>query len=168
MNARLRSVLHLSAGLACLPGLAQAQADGLKHDPFVRPMLAARPASASPANAVNALLPELAWKPELAAVMLAGPKSAVSIDGTMVRIGEEINGHRLVEVHEQTAVFVKHGKKVTLSLRSLQRVPEPPPARKDESATPARPGAPPKQDSPPKSDDRATADRRDERKPDEK
>ena len=166
MSARLRRVLHRSAWLVCLPGLAQAQADGLKHDPFARPVLIPRPASAAPVpgDTVKAPVPEPVWKPELAAVMLAGPKSAVSIDGTIVRIGEEINGYRLVEVHEQTAVFVKNRKRVTLSLRGLQPVPESPPARKDESATLGHPGAPPNQGAPPKPGDRETTEPRDERR----
>lgn len=145
MSTRLLTVLSLSAMLLCLPGLAQAQPDGLKHDPFARPVLALRPASAAPVPA-STPVPEPVWKPELAAVMLAGPKSAVSIDGTIVRLGEEINGHRLVEVQEQAAIFVKNRKRVTLSLRGLQLVPEAPPVRKDENPTTVRPAAPPKPD----------------------
>jgi hypothetical protein len=79
--------------------------------------------------------------------MLAGPKSVVSIDGRIVRIGDEIDGHRLIEVHEQTAVFVRNRKKVTLTLRGTELVPGAAPATKDE---------------------RATAERREPRKPEEK
>lgn len=146
MTRRSRMLAHIAAGLACTPGFGWAQADALKHDPFARPVfLKAPPPAAQPQDHVGkAALPEPAWKPELAAVMVAGPKSAVSIDGAIVRIGEEINGHRLVEVHEQTAVFVKNRKRVTLSLRDMELVPAAPPARKDERATTARPDAPPK------------------------
>ena len=173
MTLRSRMLKHIAAGLACMPGFGWAQADALKHDPFARPALlkATPPPGAQSGDNVGVgkgALPEAAWKPELAAVMVAGPKSLVSIDGAIVRIGEEINGHRLVEVHEQTAVFVKNGKKVTLSLRGMQLAPEAPPARKDERAAPARPDAPAKQDAPPKPDDRGTAERRDERKAEEK
>lgn len=167
MTLRSRMLAHIAAGLACTPGFGWAQADALKHDPFARPaFLKATPPAAAQARdhagAGKGALPEPEWKPELAAVMVAGPKSVVSIDGAMVRIGEEINGHRLVEVHEQTAVFVKNRKRVTLSLRAMEPAPEAPPAKKDERATTARP------DAPPKPDDRGTAERRDERKPEEK
>ena len=162
MSARLRRILYFSAGLACLPGLAQAQADGLKHDPFVRPVLAPRPALAAPVpgNAVNAPVPEPAWKPELRAIMAAGPKSIVSVEGVLVRIGEQINGYRLVEVHEETAVFVNNKKRVTLSLPGIEplRVP-----RQDDRELPER------RESPPSQDDRGAAQRREDTgKPEDK
>lgn len=174
---RSRVLVYIAAGLACTPGFGWAQSDALKHDPFARPaFLKATPLTAAQARdnagVGKGALPEAAWQPELAAVMVAGPKSAVSIDGKIVRLGEEINGHRLVEVHEQTAVFVKDRKRVTLSLREMKLVPDGPPAKKDErGATVGRPDAPSKTerpDAPPKADDRGTAERRDERKPEEK
>lgn len=126
MSRRLLKVL-----LACWSGLAQAQTDGLKHDPFARPVLAPRSASALPANAGNAPVPEPAWKPELRAIMAAGPNSIVNVEGVVVRIGEQINGYRLVEVHEETAVFVNNKKRVTLSLRGIEPLPNPPPRQDD-------------------------------------
>jgi hypothetical protein len=147
MMLRSRMLAHIAAaGLVFAPGLGWTQAGALTHDPFARPaVLKAPPPSAQSRDnggAGKGTMSEPAWKPELAAVMVAGPKSAVSIDGKIVRIGEEIDGHRLVEVHEQSAVFVRNRKKVTLSLRGLQLVPGAPPA------TTARPDAPPKQDAP--------------------
>lgn len=182
MTLRSRLLVYMAAGLACTPGFGWAQADALKHDPFARPaFLKAMPPPAAQsrdnAGVGKGALPEPVWKPELAAVVVAGPKSMVSIDGTIVRIGEEINGYRLVEVHEQTAVFVKNRKRVILWLRGMQPAPEAAAARKDERATTARPDAPPKtgrpdalpkQDAPSKADDRGTAERRDERKREEK
>lgn len=164
MSARLRRVLHLSAGLACLPGLAQAQADGLKHDPFVRPVLAPRPASAAPgpATTVKAPVPEPVWKPELRGIMVAGPNSIVNVEGTLVRIGEEIYGYRLIEVHEETAVFVNNKKRVTLSLGGIEHLRNPPP-RQDDRGTNER------RDAPPGQDDRGVAQRRDDSsKPEDK
>jgi hypothetical protein len=172
---RSRVLVYLAAGLACTPGFVWAQADALQHDPFARPVLKAPPPPAQPRDNIGvakAALPEPVWKPELDAVIVAGPKSAVSINGTIVGIGEQINGHRLVEVHEQTAVFVKDRKRVTLSLRELQ-APAAVPARKDERDAAGRPDAPPKmaspetapkQDAPPKPVDRGSPERRDERK----
>ena len=178
MSARLViRILYLSAVLVSLPGLAQAQADGLKHDPFVRPMLAPRPASAAagPANTVNAPVPEPVWKPELRAIMMAGPKSIVNVEGTLVRIGEEIDGYRLVEVHEETAVFVNNGKRVTLSRRGIE--PLRPPGQDDRELRQRR-DLPPTQDvrgtnerrdAPPSQDDRGVAQRRDDSsKPEDK
>ena len=129
MSARLCRILHLSAGLLCLSGLAQVQADGLKHDPFARPVLAPRPMSATlvPANTIKAPVPESAWRPELRAILMAGPKSIVNVDGALVQIGELVNGYRLVEVHEETAVFIYNKKRVTLSLGGIAPLRNPPP-----------------------------------------
>lgn len=124
MSARLRRLLYLSAGLVCLSGLAPAQADGLKHDPFTRPVPAPRPGPGAP-------VPESVWKPELRAIMVAGPNSIVNVAGALVRIGEQINGYRLVEVHEETAVFVNNKKTVTLWLRGIEPLRNPPPSQDD-------------------------------------
>jgi hypothetical protein len=183
MSARLRRILYLSAALVCLPGLAEAQADGLKHDPFARPVLAPRPAprpasaASVPGNSVKAPVPEPVWKPELRAVLVAGPKSIVNVGGALVRIGEQINGYRLVEVHEETAVFVNDKKTVTLSLRSTVPLRNPPP-RQDERELKERRDLPPRQDdrgtnerrdAPPSQDDRGVAQPRDDAsKPEDK
>jgi hypothetical protein len=164
MSARLPRILYLSAGLVCLPGFAQAQADGLKHDPFARPVVAPRPASAAtvPGNTVMAPLPEPVWKPELRAVMVAGAKSIVNVDGALVRIGEQFKGYRLIEVHEETAVFVNDKKRVTLSLRGTAPLRNPPTRQDDRARNEGR-------DAPSSQDDHGVAQARDEsRKPEDK
>lgn len=111
----------LCAAMACLPGLtlaqAQAPAEGLKHDPFARPALTPRPAAAAaaaaPAASIAAATP---WNPQLRAVMVAGAKSMVDIDGTLVPLGGLINGHRLAEVQEESAVLVNGGKRIKLMM----------------------------------------------------
>jgi hypothetical protein len=113
MSIRLKKILYLSVGLVCLPGLAMAQASSLKHDPFARPVLAPRPTSTTPES-------ESEWKPELRAVLVAGPKSIVNIEGALLRHGDQFNGYRLVEVHEESAVFVNNNKRVTLTLRGIE------------------------------------------------
>ena len=176
MNARLHRFLYLAACLACVPEVAAAQADGLKHDPFARPLLAPPPAAAAsaPAYTARAPLPEPIWNPELRAIMLAGPKSIVDVGGTLVRIGEHINGYRLAEVHEETAVFVNDKKRVTLSLRATEPLRPP---RQDEPDLKERRDLPPKddrgtnerRDAPPSQDERAIAPPRDDSsKPEDK
>ena len=131
MSTRRRMPLYLSAGLICLSGVAAAQADNLKHDPFVRPVLVPQPTSAAPAS-------ESALKPELRAIMAAGPDSIVNIEGVLLRRGEQFNGYRLIEVHEETAVFVKNNKRVTLSLHGIEPVRIAPVRQKDSRV--AKPG----------------------------
>jgi hypothetical protein len=113
MSTCLKGIAYLSVGLFCLHGLALAQADKLAHDPFVRPVLPTRSTSTSPTS-------ESEWKPELRAVMVAGSESIVNIEGALLRLGEQFNGYRLIEVHEESAIFVNNNKKVTLTLRGVE------------------------------------------------
>ncbi len=116
--SRARTLLR-AALLACAPGLAHAQADTpLKHDPFARPTQAAlQQLKPQPQNAGAISAQESAWNPELKAVMLAGAKSMVNVDGQMVGIGEEIHGHKLLEVRDGEAVFITGGKRRTVAMR---------------------------------------------------
>lgn len=111
----------LAAALAFAPGLVFAQAPALKNDPFARPMLSSRglPAPGSVrATPPAATAPGMSWNPELTAILSAGKDSMVKVGGVMVRMGEVIDGHRLVEVRESEAVFiaVQSRKRVVLSL----------------------------------------------------
>jgi len=112
-------ILLGAALLACAPGLAHPQADApLKHDPFVRPaQVALQRLKPQPQNAGAIAAQETAWNPELKAVMLAGAKSMVDVDGQMVGIGEEIHGHKLLEVRDGEAVFIIGGKRRTVAMR---------------------------------------------------
>ena len=52
----------------------------------------------------------------VSAILVAGGKSLVNINGAVVAVGEESFGYRLVSVSEESATFVHHGETVTLSL----------------------------------------------------
>lgn len=97
--------------LAC--GLAGA-AEPLRHDPFawpaaVRPVAAALGGGETPA-------PGPVWRPKLRAIVNAGSASLVSIDGTVVALGAQIDGYRLVRVGERSATFAKNGTQVELKM----------------------------------------------------
>ena len=91
-------------------------ADGpaLRHDPFARPVepaaTAGQPAAAPPAP----------WQPTLRGVLLAGLGSLANVDGTLVAIGEKIEGHRLLSVSDHQAVFEKDGRRLVLDMRRAQ------------------------------------------------
>jgi hypothetical protein len=128
----------LAAALAFAPCLVFAQAPALKNDPFARPMLLPRGAPA-PGNVPSAPsvanLPGVTWNPELTAILSAGKDSMVKVGGVMVRMGEVIDGHRLVAVRESEAVFivVRNRKRVVLSLSG--RASPPGPAVQEEDRT---------------------------------
>jgi hypothetical protein len=120
MSIHLKKIRLFLMGLICLPGLASAQAGSLQHDPFVRPVLAPQAVSMTAEQ-------EAKRKPELRAVMVAGSKSLVNLEGALLRQGEQINGYRLIEVHEESAIFINKHKRITLNLRGVE--PLPPQAR---------------------------------------
>lgn len=103
-----------AAVVCCAAGAAHAQAEGPTHDPFVRPAASAQQPGRGGATAQGGT--EAQWAPALRAVMLAGAASMADVDGAMVRIGEAIDGYRLVEVREEAAVFEKSGKRYVLKL----------------------------------------------------
>lgn len=95
---------------------------GLRHDPFIRPSLgiAAGPSSAttvSPAG-VAPRAEELAptWQSDLRGVMLAGTGSVANVGGSIVAIGESLDGWRLQQVGDGQALFVKGRKRLLLTM----------------------------------------------------
>lgn len=55
-------------------------------------------------------------KLKLFATLRAGENSMVNIQGRIVQLGEEIDGYKLVEVNDRSAVFVNSEQQVHLSL----------------------------------------------------
>lgn len=119
MSAAARlAALALAAALAALAPAAMGQGRALQHDPFARPALGAIPANAgagAPSRRAQAA-PAVAPKLNLQAVLVAGPHSIANVDGVMVRVGDAIQGYRLVEVQHRSAVFEKNGARFTLGI----------------------------------------------------
>ncbi len=88
--------------------------DSLKHDPFARPLLSAPLPSNTAAGTVAE--EEMPWNPQLIAVMVAGKDSLVNLDGIIIKIGEEKDGYRLVQVRDQEAIFKKGNKRIVLNM----------------------------------------------------
>lgn len=104
--------LPFAAAATDLPtGAGEQSAPSLHIDPFERPERLTRPqperVQAVPKAAPA--VPPPPWEPELRAVMLAGRASVANVAGQLVGIGEEVDGHRLLEVTERRAVFEKDG-----------------------------------------------------------
>ncbi len=108
----------LAAVLAGLPKPSFSQGEKLQHDPFARPALAGLQHASKPGPGRNGEPATSTRRLKLQAVMVAGPKSIANVDGTMVRIGDQIYGYRLVEVHERGAVFEKNKTRFAVSIRS--------------------------------------------------
>lgn len=114
-NFRSFSVLFIIIGLLVFSAAIQAAnvAPKLHLDPFEKPdslLLQHR-------QLETAVLPQpVSWQPELRATMRFAQGGMVNIGGDIIAIGEEINGFRLLEVQERSAIFSKDGKKFPVSL----------------------------------------------------
>ncbi len=111
--SRLPSAV-LFAGLAIGSDALAANADGLirlRFDPFAQPgARAAGPGRPGPAAS------QRAWSPELRAILVSGERSLVNLGGTILELGKETHGYRLLEVREDEAVFERAGSEVVLQM----------------------------------------------------
>ena len=84
-----------------------------RYDPFAAPdVLRLAPGAESPA----ARPPTRPWNPRLRAVLVAGAASLANVDGEVLALGQEVDGYRLVEVRERSAVFHHGDEERVLSL----------------------------------------------------
>lgn len=88
----------------------------LRHDPFARPALTANVLK-TPDGQTASASPDVPWTPTLLAVVVAGKQSMVNVDGTIISVGEAIDGQRLVQVNDQEAVFTKGKKRTVLKIQ---------------------------------------------------
>jgi hypothetical protein len=113
MKALLHALLLLP--LSVLVSAACA-AEPLRHDPFARPPLAQQGARGSGTNAGSAMPDDAPWTPKLLGILVAGKRSLVNVDGTLVGVGEVVDGYRLERVRDGEATFRKGRKRVVLQV----------------------------------------------------
>jgi hypothetical protein len=103
------------AGLGCLALACQAAAGsaGILHkNPFAHPL----PESSQPVPGAANPAPEVPVPLELRGTMLAGADSLANIGGLILGIGQEVDGYRIVAIHERQVVVEKNGEQRTLSV----------------------------------------------------
>ncbi len=109
----MRPALLIVVLWAALAASAQNAGPTLRHNPF------AGPPAAAPVEgyaAVPAAAAEVSRSPELRATLVAGKRSIANLEGTILGIGEEAHGYRLLEVRDWDAVFMKDGARVVLEI----------------------------------------------------
>lgn len=121
MIAAFMKAVVLSFSLAAIVAATpQLYAATLRHDLFSRPSLETlKPAQPEPVKALTPPAPPPKppeWKPELTAIISGGGSALVNVEGRILRIGQELDGYRLVEVQERQAIFVKDKVRYTLVL----------------------------------------------------
>ena len=120
----------LAVGTPC--GAAFAQTRVLQHDPFSRPALGGLPNMQGGGQAVPTRRAESATpapKLKLHAVLVAGSNSIANVDGVMIRVGDSVQGYRLVAVEDRSAVFEKNNTRFTLQIGTQPGVQKQAPAQ---------------------------------------
>jgi hypothetical protein len=89
--------------------------NGELHDPFHKPNVINPAAVAGQPSSENEAI-EPIWKPKLSMTLRAGKQSSANIGGKIVKIGENIDGYKLIEVKERSVTLVKKSQLVRLNL----------------------------------------------------
>ena len=104
----------LFAGLVMSSDVLAANAESrirLRFNPFAQP-----DAQTGAAGGRGQAGSQRAWSPELRATLVSGERSLVNLGGTILELGEEAHGYRLLEVREDEAVFERAGSEVVLQM----------------------------------------------------
>ena len=104
-------VTILFAGLGVsLGALAESGDHPLRTNPFLKPAFLSAQSGSVQVDKVDPVTLELR------ATMVAGQLSQANIGGTIIGLGEEVNGYRLLEVHARRVVLERDGvhKEITI------------------------------------------------------
>ena len=109
------AAMLLALALAARPVLAAEVSAVPLHNPFKRPAQAL----VDPATQAGGAAPLAEAAPPrlvLKALLLAGPDTVASINDQLLRIGDRIEGYRLVAAQGTRAELVKDGKRLILDM----------------------------------------------------
>lgn len=113
MNRRSGLIL-LSLGWLAPPVFS---AEPLRHDPFARPAFAQAGAGGATVMRAGNGDELMNWAPQISLLMKAGRDSMAVVNGSVIRLGESVDGYRLVLVRQDEAVFMKNGKRMAIQLK---------------------------------------------------
>ncbi|UTW07138.1 hypothetical protein [Pseudomonas benzenivorans] len=99
-------LLAMTFGILAVAGESRAE---VTTDPFSRPTLSQAASQAVSLEAGAGL--------ELRGILLAGEHSVVNVGGTIVALGEAIDGYLLTQVSEEAAVFRKNNESIRIRLK---------------------------------------------------
>ena len=110
---------YMTSGLMFLFTIAAASVSAkeaplppLTHDPFEQPAFLK-----APAHTARRVTAEVKPKLQLRSILQAGDESMVNLNGEILTIGDIYQGYKLVEVGKQSAIFIKDGNKIKVTLR---------------------------------------------------
>ena len=117
----LRTTVSFSIAVAislCSQGHAAETTGTLQINPFINSYMGEKE-TAKPTAVKTTPPPAL----ELRGTMIAGPNSQANIGGTILAIGDDVEGYILVEVQQRHVVLDRNGTKKMLSLDTDDREP---------------------------------------------
>ncbi len=84
------------------------------HDPFAMPRLQKKPVLDS--EAANSEYKALTKELKLFSTLRAGRRSMANVSGRILKIGESIEGYKLIEVYERSIILIKKKQRTRLTL----------------------------------------------------
>lgn len=97
----------------CVSGGEYYQAIRVLHDPFQKPNIPEK--NIEEPEAAKAPTQQ-AWMPQLKATLRAGRNSMANLNGKIIKLGETINGYKLIGVGERSAILVKNNQRLELTI----------------------------------------------------
>jgi hypothetical protein len=89
------------------------QAIRVLHDPFQKPNIPQKSIVGPEAEKAPS---QQSWSPQLKATLRAGRNSMANVNGKIIKLGETINGYRLIGVGERSAILVKNKQRLQLTI----------------------------------------------------
>ncbi len=105
----------IAASIIAVPVLAQDEPPSLSNNPFSRP-----PSDVIIDDRVSVVAEEVSTEmPGLRATMIGSVNRLANVDGRILKIGDQVDGYRVAEIHEQYAVFERDGRRTTVFVKPL-------------------------------------------------
>jgi hypothetical protein len=89
------------------------QAIRVLRDPFQKPNIQQKSIVAPEAEKAPS---QQTWAPQLKATLRAGRNSMANVNGKIIKLGETINGYKLMGVGERSAILVKNKHRLQLTI----------------------------------------------------
>jgi hypothetical protein len=83
------------------------------NDPFQKPSIPQKIIARPEAEKAPS---QQTWAPQLKATLRAGRNSMANVNGKIIKLGETINGYKLMGVGERSAILVKNKHRLQLTI----------------------------------------------------
>jgi hypothetical protein len=84
------------------------------HDPFAMPIMQKKPVLGN--EGANSEDKKLTKALKLFSTLRSGRRSMANVSGRILKIGEKIEGYKLIEVYERSVILIKNQQRTRLTL----------------------------------------------------